>query len=132
MEIIVQTSYGVYKPNKKHVEILKNKGYKHWADMGARTDKDIIEFIKKNGVELWIEALKDAGKGNDTSTIEALRDNFNKSYSMPGKHYYDRVSIVEVNISRPWTIKDYDGAESISYLDYNVVMPEINYCELKR
>lgn len=40
-------------------------------------------------------------------------------------------SIEDVDISRPWRITDYDGAEYIQYLDYVVVNKEINYCELK-
>ena len=40
-------------------------------------------------------------------------------------------SINDVDISRPWRITDYDGAEYIQYLDYDVVNKEINYCELK-
>ena len=40
-------------------------------------------------------------------------------------------SIVDVDISRPWRITDYDGKEYIEYLDYNVVNKELNYCELK-
>lgn len=37
--------------------------------------------------------------------------------------------IVEVDTSRPWTIEEYDGAEYIEYLDFDVVEPSYNYCE---
>ena len=42
------------------------------------------------------------------------------------------IMLVDVDISRPWTILDYDGAEYIQYLDFDVVDAESNYCELKK
>ena len=37
------------------------------------------------------------------------------------------MKIVDVDISRPWCIKEYDGAEYIQYLDYTIVNKELNY-----
>ena len=45
---------------------------------------------------------------------------------------YNIIRLVEVDTSRPWTILDYDGAEYIQYLDYNVIDKESNYCKLRK
>ncbi|MDD4779108.1 MAG: hypothetical protein PHT02_00695 [Tissierellia bacterium] len=37
--------------------------------------------------------------------------------------------INKVDISKPWTIRDYDGAEGIKYLTYKIINKELNYCE---
>jgi antirestriction protein len=42
------------------------------------------------------------------------------------------LEIVEVDTSRPWHITDYDGVESIEYLDYEIIDPTTYYCELKK
>lgn len=42
------------------------------------------------------------------------------------------IMLVDVDTSRPWTILDYDGAEYIQYLDFDVVDVESNYCKLKK
>ena len=42
------------------------------------------------------------------------------------------IILVDVDTSRPWTILDYDGAEYIQYLDFDIIDTEINYCELKK
>ena len=42
------------------------------------------------------------------------------------------IVLEEVDISRPWTILDYDGAEYIQYLDYDIIDAESNYCKLKK
>lgn len=43
-----------------------------------------------------------------------------------------KLSIKEVYINRPWTIMNYDGAEYIKYLDYNIIDKEIYYCSYKK
>ena len=42
------------------------------------------------------------------------------------------IMLEEVDTSRPWTILDYDGAEYIQYLDFDVIDKESNYCKLKK
>ena len=39
--------------------------------------------------------------------------------------------IVKVDTTKYWTIKEYDGAESIQYVDFNVIDPEIGYVKFK-
>lgn len=39
--------------------------------------------------------------------------------------------LVEVDINRPWTIEEYDGAEYIEYLDYDVIDETYNFCKKK-
>ena len=46
---------------------------------------------------------------------------------------YDEVYfIAEVDTSRPWTILEYDGAEYIQYLDYDIIDKDMNYCTLPK
>ncbi len=44
---------------------------------------------------------------------------------------YCTYCIVDVDITRPWRIDEYDGSEGIQYLDYDVIDKEFNYCRLK-
>ena len=41
------------------------------------------------------------------------------------------VSINEVDTSKPWTIKEYDGSEHVEVLDYEIIDPEIYYVTQK-
>ena len=42
------------------------------------------------------------------------------------------IMLLDVDTSRPWTILDYDGAEYIQYLDFDIIDAESNYCKLKK
>ena len=58
-----------------------------------------------------------------------------QSYHLPDRCFRignNVIMLVEVDISRPWTILDYDGGEYIQYLDFDIIDAESNYCELKK
>lgn len=42
------------------------------------------------------------------------------------------VKVVDVDISRPWCIETYDGAEYLQYLDYEPIHPEYNLHRLPK
>ena len=45
---------------------------------------------------------------------------------------YSSFDIVEVDISRPWCIEEYDGAEYVHYLDnYDCISEDFNFYKLK-
>lgn len=46
-------------------------------------------------------------------------------------NYWENLNVVEVDTSQLWSIQQYDGAESIYYLEYEVVREDINYIEMQ-
>ncbi len=55
----------------------------------------------------------------------------NKAYRFYDSRQTLMVNIIEVDISRPWTICEYDGSEYIQYLDYDIINQKANYCKFK-
>ncbi|MED3562320.1 hypothetical protein [Bacillus xiapuensis] len=102
-KVVISGCYGGFEPNKKFQNLLNEKGL-NWWEIKARTDKDIIKFVE---------------------------DNFRNDYQVDqlGKENYQYVNIAEVDTSISWTIEEYDGAESIHYIKYKVIDPDLNYCE---
>ena len=52
-----------------------------------------------------------------------------------GNGYYYRIAnnyyfVEEVDVTRPWTMLEYDGSEYIQYLDYQIVDDKVMYCKL--
>ena len=113
-EVILQNTHTPFTTTKEMRKLLDELGYGSWNDFDARTDKRIIDFIKENG-----RCEKD--------------DDYSFCYLMGDENIYGFVGsliIEDVNILRPWTIGEYDGAEGIQYLDYDVIYKDLNYCEL--
>lgn len=46
-------------------------------------------------------------------------------------NYWENLKVVEVDTSQLWSIQQYDGAESVHYLEYEVVREDINYIEMQ-
>ena len=133
MKVLLFTGYGeaAYTPKMKEImdsyknSICKRAGF-------------IIEYIESN-CEVYID---------EKSMMKALEKN-NKDYekivsckSFPGVYcclnptsrttFVSSFSIVDVDITRLWTIEEYDGSEYIQYLDdYKLVDKELNYYEKK-
>ena len=57
---------------------------------------------------------------------EVVRRN-NNTFYFGGEWYPILCTIEEVDTSRKWTIDEYDGAESIKYLEPVLVSEELNY-----
>lgn len=91
---------------------------------------NIIKYIENNTIAC-----------RDTNNIMDLcKNNPNKFIHVQGDYYvswdciYETMAlfkIQDVDITRPWTIQEYDGSEYIQYLDYNIVNTNMNYCVYK-
>lgn len=109
IKVIIQASYAPFIPPKKYKELLESKGYSYWGEMAARTDENLIAYIEQHC---------DNGRG-----LMGGKDKWGHSWGL--------LIIEEVDTSRPWFIDEYDGAENIQYIDYDIVIPELNYCKFK-
>lgn len=61
-----------------------------------------------------------------------IHDFINNASNKTSVHSYNRIVVVDVDSSKPWTIADYDGSEGIAYPEYKQVRPDINYVEVAR
>lgn len=93
---------------------------------GNKVDKELKEKLSTNNFPL-----------NRVGTIVDYIEQQGKLVSRyPEGNYYqfktgETYFIEEVDISRPWTILEYDGSEYIQYLDYEVVEESIGYCKFR-
>ncbi|MFF2531460.1 hypothetical protein ACFVS2_21370 [Brevibacillus sp. NPDC058079] len=105
--IIISPSYGIFEPSKSLERKLKSFGYENLDSIEARTDERVISFIR--------------------SHMEKSSNQFPFAFLGKEKHQY--LSLVDIDISHPWTIINSDGSERIHYLNYIVLDAEINYCK---
>ena len=99
---------------------------------------EIVEFIEKNSEEIvdysaysLLNTKKNIGKNRLSSNIYACCTKKKESELFGSNYPITTLAIVDVDITRPWTIDVYDGSEYIKYLDYDVVDEDINYCKWK-
>ena len=132
VKVLICTGYGPNPLTPKMLEIA-NK-YE-----GVRTRiGEIVKYVEKTAVP-WeefesLEAIGKAAKENHDLIVDAGEWQLD---GLKGRNYYtygDRLSnlsqfsIIEVDISRPWAIEEYDGSESIMYLDEKKLQDaELNY-----
>lgn len=105
-KIIIKPDYGGFVPDKKLMRKLKEYGYKDIFELKARLDERIIKYLED----------KTNKKGE------------NVQYTGVGK-WDGYLTIDEVDTSRLWTIDEYDGAESIVYLE--LLDKNLNFCKFK-
>lgn len=130
MKVLLFTNYGSDTRTPKMIEIMnKNGGY----TIKGRTG-EVIEYIESNCVE-----YEQISNDNIIEIKQKMRENHELIFTFKnfqGKYYAynsnthdsDSFSIVDVDITRPWTIEDYDGSEGIKYLDeWTLVDKEMNY-----
>lgn len=110
----------------------------------------VVDYDDKSN---FIHQIEQLVKEEPTNIMEASRwrcihrydDTVTKRVSDDGAIRYSdvfrywTVKVVEVDITRPWTIKTIttyddddnvsDMYETIKYLDYTQIVPEMNYCE---
>lgn len=124
MKVIILTDYGSSSLPKEFKADYSNKLW--------RIDKELIRRIE-NFDWLFI-------KDEYSDTLSPMQN-----YCMPiekGMKYiygtpnsmslFTIFEIIDVDISRPWCVEEYDGSESIKYLDgYKCVDRESNYFEFK-
>lgn len=97
---------------------------------------EIVDYVENNHIlyhsSRFIEAESEL-KNNRELIIkfeDTQRYKDYQSYVVYDANLYgaSSFSIVDVDITRPWTIEEYDGAEYIQYLDENkLVDKELNY-----
>lgn len=98
---------------------------------------EIIDYLDKNAVHLEASTSEDVYKlkgylKKNPEKIAKLKLNYKKDlYAYYDKQLKDTntFSVVDVDISIPWTIDEYDGAEGIQYLNLKIINKELNYCE---
>ncbi|WPS85382.1 hypothetical protein SMD22_01770 (plasmid) [Brevibacillus halotolerans] len=105
--LVISPSYGIFEPSKSLEKKLKSYGYENLESLEARTDERVITFIR--------------------SHLEKVQNQFN--FAFLGKEKYQYLSLQEVDITKPWTITNSDGSESIQYMSYVVIDTELNYCK---
>jgi hypothetical protein len=108
--VVISPSYGKFEPNRSFEKVLRESGFSSWEDIEARTHEKIISFIENHA--------------------KKSRNLFDVSFLGKEKNQY--IALKEVDIDRPWTISIEDGSESISYLDYDLVQPELNFYQMKK
>ena len=129
MELVIFNNYGGRVP-----DVLRDKIIPGLEFPQNRFNCSLIEYIKNNSVDFipnvhtdnWFKLHKDAlvrveckenGKGK---YVGFASDGIGGSIAC--------VSIVDVDISRRWTMSEYDGVEIIKYLDdYELRFEDINY-----
>lgn len=133
IKVLLFTGYGANTVTPAMKEImLKYKGIK------MCTCNELIEYVENSCV-----VYEDYNKIKYDEFTKLIRSNYEKIVTFktnPNVYYvYDRenhyvsiFSIIEVDTTRPWTIEEYDGSESIKYLDDMVcVDKELNYWSVK-
>lgn len=97
---------------------------------------EIVDYIEENSEEIvdysaysLLNTKKNIGKIRLSSNIYACCTKKKESELFGSNYPITTLAIVDVDITRPWTIDSYDGKEYIKYLDYDVVNEDINYCK---
>lgn len=126
MKILLFTSYDDGLGTPKMRKIMKKYG-----GIRGRVG-EIIEYVENHKV-MFEDSLENSMRmaqdmfENNKETIVTF-SNHSRYYYNSGYGYMNSFEIVEVDTIRPWTIKEYDGAEYIKYLDeQKLVDKELNY-----
>lgn len=128
-EIVIFTNYGMsLLPRYIRKEQYKNPENLSLRDRrGAVVDKLKEVAIKYDNMNLLsqeeFEELLSAGKVIYFKDLDTYFYHINRCII--------QAMIVKVDTTKYWTIKEYDGAESIQYVDFNVIDPEIGYVKFK-
>lgn len=106
--VIISPSYGTFEPNRAFTKILKDAGQTDWSTLEARTDTNLIKAIG--------DFMSKKPNDFDIAFLGKTKDQY--------------LALRQVDTTKPWTIIADNGAESIRALAFEVVNPELNYCEL--
>lgn len=117
MKVILLSSYGGRIPSELKTHFFGNDDSWRWGNLVGHIEAMAIPAEAKNSQDASVVQYAGAVPGIQTYLFRT--DNI-------------VISIVDVDISRPWTICKYDGAEYIQYLDYQVVFSEIGFCRLPK
>ena len=133
MKVLLFIDYGPPYPTEEMQKIMDKYEFPY------NRIGEIVEYIENNS-ELVVDV--------SASSILKTKHHIGKLYCSFGDVYgccaennkpswfgsvnpISSMQIAEVDITRPWTIEEYDGKEYIRYLDVDVIHENINYCKLK-
>ncbi|ARO21485.1 hypothetical protein B2J90_29260 (plasmid) [Bacillus tropicus] len=102
VKVIIQPSFGSFKPKRDFQRLIDKVGIPLW-NIAGRVNAEYVKFVEENA----------------------------KHGVLEGTEPWAYIKIAEADTSRPWTISDYDGQESIKYVDYKVINTHLNYVQLK-
>lgn len=126
------------------VLIFPGYGIGRYPDFLFNKKEEIPKF-PKNRVGDVVRKIRDAAVCIDYSNTKTLinflktnkeavvrsNDDKNMFYTWnKSVHWLEILQIVSVDNSCPWTIDEYDGAESIYYPKLNILDEKLNFCEV--
>ncbi|PFP65318.1 hypothetical protein COK00_12015 [Bacillus cereus] len=101
VKVIIQPSFGSFKPKRDFQRLIDKVGIPLW-NIAGRVHSAYVNFVEENS--------------DDNGILQ-------------GKDSWSYLKVTKVDTSRPWMINDYDGSESIKYVDYKVVNKQLNYVQ---
>lgn len=127
IKVLIFSGYGVDAVTQKMAKIMDK--YQYPKNRVGEVCDFIEDTAKYFGEDISWEDICDFLEKNPNEIIR-IEDNYyvhEPTMRMPCK-----IAIKEVNINRPWTIMEYDGAEYIKYLDFDIIDEEIHFCKYKK
>jgi hypothetical protein len=107
----------------------------NYKDKCWRVNQDLIKEIESLDWKLIkSEYMRKSRNENYAMPIkDGMLDGMRYFYATPGEfNAFNAFEIVDVDITRPWCIDDYDDAEYIEYLDDVICLDkELNFYEKK-
>lgn len=120
MKVVLFQSYGINQGNTKIAEYLNSKPFPE------NRIGDIVDFIESTSQELPPDTFVNELSSLDKDEIFRLQDNIYLYFDFDSRVH--GLTIVDVDINKPWTIDDYDGSERIKYFEpIKLCNKEMNY-----
>ena len=129
IEIVISKSFGIYEVPKQIKEKLQVKDGIEYRIALAKEFKSIEDYRVLYADLTEDEMIKRLKNDILQSNIIARLDNNIYFKSSHFNNTIAHLSIVTVDTTIPWKINDYDGAESIKYLDLKLVNEKYNLYE---
>lgn len=128
MKVLLFTGFGSCTKTSEMIKIMNESKFPF-----NRVGK-IVEFIEKTAIDKTGEDIFKTKEwlNEDLERIAACKEGNQVFYLIGnGDGQVSNLSIMNVDISRPWTIEEYDGSEYVKYLDGYSVVKELNYYNVK-
>ena len=114
MKVLLFTGFGSCTKTSEMIKIMNESKFPF-----NRVGK-IVEFIEKTAIDKTGEDIFKTKEwlNEDLERIAACKEGNQVFYLIGnGDGQVSNLSIMNVDISRPWTIEEYDGSEYVKYLD---------------